>query len=315
MIKKRILILGASGFVGRQLVKVLSTSEWAMPLVTHHYHKPPSGCDSVGRVDATDSAQLFEAMRGVDAVVNAVAGNSNVIRANARALYEAAVRQPQPPRVVYLSSMAVYGAATGSVDESGSLTQHAGGYAGAKVEAERIALGYPRTVILRPGCIYGRGSRQWNERIVRWLLAGRIGDLGSRGAGICNLVHIDDLVAALLNVLRQSDIEGECFNVAMPGSLTWNEYFLRLAQLHNALPVRRISGQRLLLEGLVLAPALKAVQLAARLFGADSAAVPEPMPPSLLRLFSQNIRLDGRKSEDRLGLHFKPLMTGLRTLK
>ncbi|WP_211254916.1 NAD-dependent epimerase/dehydratase family protein [Nevskia soli] len=315
MIKKRILILGASGYVGRQLVKALATSEWAMPLVTHHYHTPPSGCESVGKVDATDSAQLFEAMRGVDAVVNAVAGTSNVIRANARALYEAAARQPQPPRVVYLSSMAVYGAASGVVDESSSLTQNAGGYAGAKVEAERIARGYPRAVILRPGCIYGRGSRQWSERIARWLLAGRIGDLGSRGAGFCNLVHIDDLVAALLNALRQPDIEGECFNIVMPGSLTWNEYFLWLAQFHNALPVRRISEKRLLFEGSVLAPALKAAQLVARLLGADSAAVPEPMPPSLLRLFSQNIRLDGRKSEDRLGLHFTPLMTGLRTLK
>ncbi len=74
--------------------------------------------------------------------------------------------------------MAVYGGVTGAVSESAPLLGQTP-YAQAKVAAEAAAARYPRSVIFRPGIVYGPGSRQWTERIARWLRARRVGDLGT----------------------------------------------------------------------------------------------------------------------------------------
>ncbi len=206
--------------------------------------------------------------------------------------------------------MSVYGNASGLVDESASLKGDAGGYSAAKVEAERLARNYPPVIHLRPGIVYGPGSPIWSERIGRWLMTGRLGDLGGAGSGVCNLVHVDDVVEAILRALVRPGIEGHAFNLSMSDAPTWNEYFRLFAQALGTPPVS-ISRPRLLFELNVLGPPLKLAELVAQRARLRWEP-PPPIRPWLLRVCAEQMRLDARKAERLLDITWTPLDRGLR---
>jgi nucleoside-diphosphate-sugar epimerase len=304
--KARILVLGATGYVGRHLVKALGRADWAEPVAASR--REGSG---LRRVDATDPASLAAALADVDGVVNCVAGAPAAIIANARALL-AALEAPHarvaPPPVVHFSSMAVYGAAEGRIDEEAALDA-VSPYGRAKQEAEQCLAVLPALTLLRPGCVYGGGSPQWSVRIAQLLRAGRLGDLGAAGDGCSNLVHIDDVVQAALAALHTPLSGARAYNLAMADAPRWNEYFVAYARILGATPVERIGARRLAFETKVLAPALKIAEIAGRKLG--GVRVPPPLPPSLARLWQQDIRLDARRAEETFGLAWRPWRTAL----
>ncbi|MEH3106994.1 MAG: GMC family oxidoreductase [Sphingomonas fennica] len=170
----RVLVLGAGGFVGARVSQALAAADWADPV--RGQRRPAPGALVVDTLKADD---LARALDGVDAVVNCVAGSAEAIGQGAAALFAAAGGR----RVVHLSSMAVYGDATGDVTEDRPFARGHGAYGDAKIAAEEAAAGHD-AVILRPGCIYGPGSAQWTWRPARLLAAGRLGDLGANGDGL-----------------------------------------------------------------------------------------------------------------------------------
>lgn len=310
--KQRVLVLGATGFIGRRVVAGLAETSWAVPVAAGYRSALPAALFETVRLDAADVPALARALMGVDAVINCVAGNAGTIGATSRALFGVLSRAPRPIRVVHLSSMAVYGLAVGTVDEAAPLRGDGGAYAVAKVEAEGLAACCSDVVTLRPGCVYGPGSIQWSERIARWLMARRVGDLGAAGDGTCNLVYVNDVVTAILAALRLPRTAGQAFNLGSPAPPTWNEYFLQFARALGAVPIRRISRRWLALETKLWAPPLKLGELAVRLARLRSVSVPPPIPPSLLRSWSHEIRLDVRKAQQVLGVAWTPAETGLR---
>jgi 2-alkyl-3-oxoalkanoate reductase len=308
--KTRILVLGATGYVGRHLVKALAHTDWAEPVAASR--REGSG---VRRVDAADCASLAAALGDVDALVNCVAGAPDAIVANARALRAALDARGAPLPVVHFSSMAVYGAAEGRIDEEATLDA-VSPYGRAKAEAEQLLAPLPALTILRPGCIYGGGSPQWSVRIAQLLRARRLGDLGAAGDGYSNLVHIDDVVRAALAVLLAPPTlpalptGSRAYNLAMADAPRWNEYFVAYARVLGATPVERISARRLAFETKVLAPALKIAEIAGRKLG--GVKMSPPLPPSLARLWQQDIRLDARRAEETFGMAWTPWREALR---
>jgi nucleoside-diphosphate-sugar epimerase len=306
---RRILVLGADGFVGRRVVAGLLASDWAVPVAAGRREAAAEGHERV-RLDATDRPALAGVLQTVDGVVNCVAADGKTMVDAARALFDAAAATK--PAIVHFSSMVVYGDRTGDVDEAAPLATGQGGYAAAKIEIERLAAACPRVTLLRPGCVYGPGSPQWTTRIARWLTARRIGDLGAAGDGWTNLVHVEDTVAAVLAALRQPVAEGQAYNLAMPASPSWNEYFFRFAKALGAVPIKRLGNKALKIETKLLAPPLKIAEILAAKAKLKGITLPQPMPPSLLRLWRQDIRLVGDKAERDLGLAWTDLDTGLR---
>jgi len=307
---RRILVLGAGGFIGQRVVRALAASDWALPVAATHRHavELPRAIPTV-RLDARDAGALGGALAGAAGVVNCITGDAPTILASARALF-AACAGAGAPRIVHLSTMMVYGSAQGMVDERAPLLGDWDDYSAAKAQVETMARACPDVVHLRPGIVYGPGSALWSASIGRWLRAGRLGDLGAAGGGLCNLVHVDDVVAAVLSALRLPGIEGEAFNLSLPAAPTWNEYFRAYAAALGR-PARPVSGGRLQRELRLYAPPLKLLQVAA---GALRLAwrPPEPIRPWLLRLCRHGIGLDVRKAERVLGLHWRPLDEGLR---
>lgn len=307
--KQTIAVVGASTFLGRRIVAHLQSSDWVTPIaIDYDIAGLPS---SVRSIRVSNSESWTHAIQDCNAVVNASFGSASTITSMMTALIEAAQSTHSKPRIVNVSSMTVYGAATGLVDEDQAPVGSLNDYASARLEAERIAQGYPRIVTLRPGCEYGPGCYAWSERIARLLLARRIGDLGARGDGYCNLIFIDDLVRAVGVALTQPGLEGQAFNIAMCDPPTWNEYFIQFGQQLGAVPVRRVTQRRMKIETKLLAIPLKVGEIALGKIGLAS-ALPPAIPPSLLDVCRQEIRLDVSRAEARLGLRWTPLDEGLR---
>jgi nucleoside-diphosphate-sugar epimerase len=308
--RQRILVLGASGFIGRRVVQVLAASDWARPIAAWHRSKPDSDAAvETRRFDATQPAAMQAALQDVAGVVNCITGDKRSIVASATALFDAGRQRPTAPRIVHLSTMMVYGTTTGVVDETAPLRGDWDEYSAAKGEVEQLALEYPVVVQLRPGIVYGPGSPIWSARIGRWLKQRRLGDLGSAGLGICNLVHIDDVVEAVCRSLRMPGIEGQVFNLSLTDPPTWNDYFRQFAAALGTTP-SSISQARLLFEQYLLAPPLKLAEYVARVLPFPPS--PEPIRPWLMRLCAHPLRLDVRRAEEILSMRWIPLDKGLR---
>lgn len=286
----RILVIDSTSFVGARLVAALTASDWAQPiaLTRQQWMAQPA------------------ALAGVDAVVNALGEDPQAIADGAQRLFDAAQAFPAL-RIVHLGSMVVYGAASGVVDESSPLSAELGPYAAAKLAADALARTCPNAVCLRPSAEYGAGSRPWSEDLGRLLLAGRLGDLGAAGEGQCNVVHVDDVVQAIVAALRAPDAAGKVYNLSAPGPLSWNEYFRRYGRALGLQAVPVIGPLRWKLERL-LAPLLKVVEVLGRKLGFRT---PPLVSPSLARLFVQTIRLDSQRAERELGIVWTPLEDGL----
>jgi nucleoside-diphosphate-sugar epimerase len=301
--KQAILVLGANGFIGKAVAYGLASTNWAAPIRGVRRARADADEQFEQRgVDATNLESLTAALQDVSAVVNCVAGDADTILRSTKALIEAAKRNNSAPRIVHFSTMSVYGSAAGLLDETAPLLGDLGPYSAAKVAAESMCSAYPRTVILRPGCVFGPGSEQWTTRIARLLSRHRLGDLGAAGDGCCNLAPIADVVDAVLRALQNPGVDGRIYNLATPAPPTWNEFLVKFATCLHAVPVRRISRRRLRIETKLLAPPLKVAEILVRAGKLNTQMVPDLIPPSLLRLMGQEIRLDMRRAQLELGL-------------
>lgn len=300
---QRVLVLGGTGFVGRAMVRRLLADGHEPVVASRRAGAATAGVAHLA-CDVLDAAALAAACADVDAVVSSFAGGADVIRLGARHLAAAVQQSPRVRRVVHLSSMAVYGGAEGVVTESTSPVGPLGWYGESKLAAEaELATLVPRAglVVLRPGCVVGPGSTQWVLRIARLVAQGRLGDLGAAGDGWSNIVHVDDVAAAVSAGLgRSASGEHSTFNLALPGQPRWNDYFMALAHAIGALPVRRIPGWQLKLDARVLSVGLKVAGMASSRLLKRDIGLPEVLPPSLLRLFSQQIYLDSGKAAEPL---------------
>jgi 2-alkyl-3-oxoalkanoate reductase len=307
-VKQYILVLGANGFIGREIVAALAATDWAIPILGV---RTPAVQDEhrfeQRTVEASDVGSVATAMREVQGVVNCVAGDAQIIVTGAKALFQVAADLKPQPRIVHLSTMSVYGSVAGKVDETAPLRGDLGPYSAAKVAAEAVASAYPRAVIFRPGCVFGPGSEQWTIRIARLLMARRLGDLGAAGDGYCNLVHVRDVAVAILGALKDPGTDGSTFNLSIPDAPTWNEFLVKYGMALGAIPVRRISQRRLRIESKLLAPPLKIVEILGRIAKLDARRLPPFIPPSLVRSMQQEIRLDSKRAETALGLKWTGL--------
>ncbi len=312
----RVLVLGATGFVGQALIRRLVRTSGNQVIGAGRRRPPDNAATGADyRIfNGTDRAALMEAAAGVSHIVNCVMGPGDVMAQTTRNVCEVAERAGVQC-VVHFSSSAVYGATIGLITELTPTADDTDWYGAAKIACETIVADYmergPRHVILRPSCIYGPGSEQWSGRIGRLLIARRLGDLGVAGDGCCNLVHIDDVCAAVQSVLSLPTSGVETFLLSGPSLPTWNDYFLAFARALGAVPLLRLPDWRLRVERTLFAPALKISERGFAAMGARSVRVPDPITPSLLRAFQLEASYDGAHAARVLGLRWTPVAHGL----
>lgn len=309
--KRRVLILGGSDYLGLFLARALQGSDGIQPVLVDTKIDPATTRDIVehAECDTGNESALARLLANVDSVVNCVAGTGGNIRQSGQALFAVASRSGAP-RILQLSTFAAYGSLEGNVTESATLLGDVDDYAAARAEIDRLALAYG-SVCLRPGIVYGPGSIRWSGQIGSLLLARRLGDLGAAGDGVCNLLFVDDLVAIMARLVNEPQTIAGAVNLCGRERLTWNDYLMRYAKALGAVPVKRIGTRRLRLETKMMAPPLKIAAMALGKRMTRRLGVPEFISPSLLRVFGQEIVLDNSKAGQFLAHNWTPVAQGL----
>lgn len=228
---RRALITGAGGFIGGRFVEVLlqldgwepiaGLRRWSTAARIGRYPITPIECDIMR------PEQLADAMRGVDVVIHGAVGDRTVTVEGTRNVMQAALAAGVP-KVVHLSTVDVYGRATGRVTEERDHERTDREYGDSKIEAEKVCAEFAEqgldVVMLRPTIVYGPFSEPWTVEPAQRLATGSWLLPREACQGTCNLVHVDDLVRATLRVIDADGLAGRAYNVNGPDRPTWQEY-------------------------------------------------------------------------------------------
>lgn len=234
---KPIAIIGAGGYVGARLVEkaVLQDDLQIVPIVRSWRSQGRLARYGIRTVrgDANDAASLIPLLKGCGMAVNLTMGQNEQMLANVQAIHEAC-RIAEVPLFVHMSSAEVFGRAEEPdlQDDSVPTNRHWMEYGRAKTEAEtwlRSQFNGPvRVVILRPGLIWGPGSG-WLVDPAKAMVDGTA-YLFNDGRGICNLIHVDNLIQHLEQLAGADSVESNIFNVSDIEDVSWWDYYVAVAR-------------------------------------------------------------------------------------
>jgi nucleoside-diphosphate-sugar epimerase len=237
----RVVVTGASGFIGGRLTELLLELGADVMCFVRGGGISERLAHSGARfhtIDLADAAQLRLALDGVAIVFHcAYDWNDEPWNIAAiRALIEAA-RAARCARLVHLSSFVVYQLPqTGEITENSPADTSTAGYAYTKreIEAELLRAAAARedalpVAILQPTIVYGARSRPWTIDPANELLRGDV-LLPESGDGICNAVYVDDVVQAMLRAARHDGARGKRFLISGPAPITWTAFYAGMAR-------------------------------------------------------------------------------------
>ncbi|MHC1745065.1 MAG: NAD-dependent epimerase/dehydratase family protein [Syntrophobacteraceae bacterium] len=214
---RSVMLTGATGFIGSHLAERLLQEGFHLSLWIRRWTAFIASMERAGAQvflgDPDDDRMLAAALRGADVVVHC----AGTARAHDRAGYFATnaglTRRilgllQAPQKMVFISSQAAAGPSgtDGPLDE-GAVPRPISHYGQSKLEAEECvrrwgAANGERYVILRPSVVYGPGERDLYN-LFKWIKKGVLPFMGD-GLQKVSLVHVDDLVAAVMAVLEDS---------------------------------------------------------------------------------------------------------------
>lgn len=233
----RLGVLGASGFVGSALCERLYFDGRRDFVAFCHSTGNGWRLTRLGGLrqellDITDRERTLAALRQCDVIVNCALGSGAAMFQGLRNVLSAA-RKLRVRKVIHLSSIAIYGQDPGpdTVTEAAVPAPGDNLYARAKLAQDDLVLRYHRSgvpcYILCPGNIAGPYSFFARGLVER--LAGGPLPLVDGGRYPTNLVHVDNLVEAILTAVRAESGAGERYFVNETVPVAWRRLYDDLA--------------------------------------------------------------------------------------
>ena len=236
----RVLVTGATGFIGQRLVERLVVQERADVRIlarTVARAKPLARFPLDVRIgDVTDPAAVETAVADCAVVVNCAKG-AGADPAARRAVDVDGVRnvlaaagRTGARRVVHVSTVAVHELpVTGEYDERAPLSVSKEPYVAGKRDGHRLALDTGRTgrlpvSVVQPTVVYGPGASIYGRDIIDELRTSRV-PLVDGGSGTCNAVFVDDVVSGIMLAATAERAPGEAFILSGPAPVTWNAFY------------------------------------------------------------------------------------------
>jgi len=226
MTPRRIAIFGASGFIGRYVVRDLARDGAVIAACCRHASSAgflrPMG--DVGQIaplsaDLGDERALAAVVAGADAVVNLVGilyerGKQRFDLAHHRgpAQLAAAAKSAGVKRFVHISALAA--------DAKSSSA-----YGRSKAEGEAaVRAAFPGAIILRPSLVVGPEDNFFN-RFAAMARVSPVLPLIGGGATKFQPVYVGDVAAAVAAALSRDDTEGKTYQLAGPAVFTMRQLF------------------------------------------------------------------------------------------
>lgn len=231
----KVFVTGANGFIGRALMVHFREAGTAVCGVD----QAPDPAWDVVAGDIARPGEWQSHARGCDLVIHTAAVVSNtapaelyrsVSIAGVRQVVDAAVRGGAE-RLVHLSSITAYGLDfTEDREETAPITALSNcPYCDAKAASEHVALaahaaGELECTIVRPGDVYGPGSRPW-VLIPLELIRRRQFMLPAHGQGIFSPVYVSNLIDGVAAAATRSEAAGQIFNITDGQGLSCYDFF------------------------------------------------------------------------------------------
>lgn len=253
--RKVIFVTGGSGRVGRNLIRALLEKGYvvrALAKTKEHILKMPSGVvPYIG--DISDRKTLNEACKGADAVIHLAAVVSEykedmptLLRVNVWGTTNVleACKAEGIGQVIFMSTVDVYGRERSSLITEETEPQPTDKYGYSKMLAEEEVKRYGEYVpytILRSATMYGPGFEDSFFKVFRAIREQKAYIIGN-GENHLALVHVSDVIMAIMLVLENKESLGKVYNVGDGVEYTQKRLFeLAAGLLHVEKPSRHIS--------------------------------------------------------------------------
>lgn len=242
---KKVLVTGASGFIGRYVVNLLTKSRYAVKAMVMPHEESRhlwEGSVETVHADLTKFEEVYKACKGVDIIIHlaALVGDAGSEQQHQRVTVGGTRNLflccSEKTKVVLASSITWYGdKLSNSVCSENVFSGIAQGpYSRAKQQQEQLAQDFAHkgghVVILRPGNVYGPGSGPWLNEAIEQLASG-LPSLIDGGYGNAGLAHVESVARAFVNAINAKVPSGAAFNLCDDLDISWRDFFTDLANI------------------------------------------------------------------------------------
>jgi nucleoside-diphosphate-sugar epimerase len=245
----RVLVTGATGFVGRATCAELLARGHEVAALVRRPGSEPDGTDGIAGDIAAEGNGLDRALEeaAADAVIHLaaeIASQRSAAKIDAtnvegtRRLVEAARASGREPKVVFCSTV-VTGEANGELLEPDKPLPVETPYGRSKQEGERIVAGsgLPHAIV-RPSHVYGSGGWYEEEFVKRLRQPGRFAVIG-RGDNWWDVVRVEDVASALVAAAERAP-DGAVYHAADDEPIRYYDFIALTAKALGVGPPRRI---------------------------------------------------------------------------